>query len=135
MLPALAIVLALVLGLACVYHLRRHLKSKGSHNTKTKKFSPNLNSATNGDEKNLECAFYSMGTPVNLEFETKSLPMPKDRFEICLNQLEIKNVLGSGASGIVRLGCYRISENHAIDVAVKALKGKFRNNSFAVQPT
>ena len=132
--PALAI-LALVLGLTYAYHLRRHSKSKGSHNNKTYKFCQNLNSATSDSKKNLECTFYSIGTPANLEFEKKSLLVPKDRFEIRPDQLKIKDILGSGASGIVRFGFYQISENRAIDVAVKTLKGTFRDNSFAVQPS
>ena len=71
----------------------------------------------------------------NLEFEKGSLPMAKDIFEIGLGQFKIGDVLGSGAYGIVRHGCYHISENHVIDVAVKTLKGTFRDNFFAVQPS
>ena len=74
-----------------------------------------------------------MRMPANLEFEKKSLPMSEDKFEIRPGQLKVKSVLGSGASGIVRLGCYQVSKNHAIDVAVKTLKGTFRDEFFSVQ--
>ena len=115
------------IGRACVKHLRR--RDKSSETNKIYKFCHNRNSATKGSKKNLEATFHSMRTLANLEFEQKSLSMSKDRFEIIPGQLKIKRVLGSGASGIVRLGCYQVSENHAIDVAVKTLRGTSRNNS------
>ena len=127
-------ILALVLGLVCAYHLRRHFKRKGTYNNETYKSCHNSSSATNGSEQNLECTYYSTRTLANLGSEKETSPMPMDRLEIRPDKLKIKGVLGSGAYGIVRLGRYQILEDHAIDVAVKTLKGTFRDNSFAVQP-
>ena len=124
-LVALAI-LFLVLGLAFTFHPRRHSKSKGIHNNETHEFRYNISTATNGSEQNLECT--------DLESQKESLPMPIDRFEIRPDQLKINGVLGKGAYDIVRLGRYRISENQGIDVAVKRVKGTFRDNSSAVKP-
>ena len=108
---------------------------KGSKNNKIYKVCHNLNSTTTGSQGNLGRIFYSIETPVNLELEKNSLPIPKDTFEIHPGQLKIEHVLGSGTFGIVRLGCYQISDNHAIDVAVKTLKGTFQNIFIAVQPS
>ncbi|XP_012285404.1 tyrosine-protein kinase receptor torso isoform X1 [Orussus abietinus] len=46
----------------------------------------------------------------------------KDKFEIHPDQLKIKDILGRGASGIVRLGSFRNEHGRIMDVAVKALK-------------
>ena len=119
------IILALVLGLAYMYYRRRHSKIRGSRNNKIYKFCHNPKPATNGSKNNLTCTFYTTETPANFESEEKSLPMEKDRFEIRPDQLKIKNILGSGASGIVKLGSYQMSENLAIDVAIKTLRGTF----------
>ena len=132
--PALA-TLTLVLGLVYAYYFGMHSKTKESRNNKFYKFPHNLSSAVNGNKRNLERTFDSMGMPAILESEKKSLPMPKDRFEIRPDQLKIKDILRSGASGIIRHGCYKISKNLAIDVAVKTIKGMFGDNSYAVQPS
>ena len=120
---ALAI-LAHVLGLVCVYRLRKRYNSKGIHNNITHEFRYNISTATNGSEQNLECT--------DLESQKESSPRPIDRFEIRPDQLEINGVLGREAYGIVRLG--RISEDQGIDVAVKTVKSTFRDNSFSVEP-
>ena len=120
---ALAI-LAHVLGLVCVYRLRRRYNSKGIPNNETHEFRYNISTATNGSEQNLECT--------DLESQKESSPRPIDRFEIRPDQLEINGVLGREAYGIVRLD--RISEDQGIDVVVKTVKSTFRDNSFAVEP-
>ena len=122
---ALAILL-LVLGFAYAFYLRIHSKSKGIHKNKIHEFRCNISTAANGSEQNLECTYS--------ESQKESIPTPIDRFEIRPDKLKIKDVLGRGAYGIVRLGSYRISENHAIDVAVKTITGTFQDNSFAVEP-
>ena len=119
------IILAPVIGLAYMYYRRRHSKIIGRRNNEIDKFCHNPKPATNGSKNNLICTFYPTKTPANFEFEQKCLPMEKDRFEIRPDQLTIKDILGSGASGIVRLGSYQSSENLAIDVAIKTLRGTF----------
>ena len=104
--PLALTILALVLGLTCAYRLRRHYKSKGIHNNKTHKFCHNPNFATNGNEQNLECTYYSTETPANLGSKKESSPMLMHRLEIRPNQLEIEGVLGSGAYGIIKLRHY-----------------------------
>ncbi|XP_066599165.1 tyrosine-protein kinase receptor torso-like isoform X2 [Prorops nasuta] len=47
--------------------------------------------------------------------------IPSDKFELNPNQLEMKNILGSGAYGIVRLGLLKIKCGKTIQVAVKTL--------------
>ena len=118
-------ILFLVLGLAYAFYLQRHSKGKGIHKNKTQEFRYNISPATNGSEQNLECTY--------LESQKESIPTPIDRFEIRPDKLKIKGVLGRGAYGIVRLGRYRISEDQGINVAVKTIKGTFRDNSFAVE--
>ena len=117
-------ILALVFGLAYAYYPRRQSAIEGGLENINEEFGHNLDPAINGSNKNLELA--------NLEFEKKTLPVPKDKFEIHPGQLKIKDILGSGVCGIVRLSCYQISKNRAINVAVKTLKGTFRDISFAV---
>lgn len=54
-----------------------------------------------------------------------------DNFEILPVQLRIKDELGSGISGIVRLGLLKVDQHESIHVAVKMLKGNcFKQNSF-----
>ena len=120
------VILFLILGLACALYRPRNSKSKGIRKNKTHELRYNISTATNSSERNLEST--------DLESQKESLPMPIDRFEIRPNQLKINGVLGKGAYGIVSLGRYRISEDQGIDVAVKTVKGTFRDNSSAVKP-
>lgn len=70
--------------------------------------------------------FYVLEKNLKLEFEKQDHPLRSmiDKFELRPSQLTIKQVLGSGASGIVRLGSLRDSNKKTIDVAIKMLKGK-----------
>ncbi|KAL2718404.1 tyrosine-protein kinase receptor torso-like isoform X2 [Vespula squamosa] len=47
---------------------------------------------------------------------------PLDKFEISPKKLELSDILGSGAYGIVRFGTYRDDSGAVINVAVKGLK-------------
>lgn len=49
--------------------------------------------------------------------------LPRDKFEISPQQLELKDVLGSGAYGIVRLATLQDEFGAVTDVAVKMMKG------------
>lgn len=49
--------------------------------------------------------------------------LTNDNFEIRPVQLQIKDILGSGISGVVRLGLLKIDQHRSIKVAVKMLKG------------
>ncbi|XP_011314507.1 tyrosine-protein kinase receptor torso isoform X2 [Fopius arisanus] len=63
--------------------------------------------------------------PKLLEVENKIEDDPlitKDHFELGAMQLKIKDILGSGFSGVVRLGSLKINDNETIDVAVKMLR-------------
>lgn len=48
----------------------------------------------------------------------------KDHFEIRPVQLRIGKIIGSGVSGVVRIGSLEASPNDWIDVAVKMLQGR-----------
>ncbi|XP_014300459.1 tyrosine-protein kinase receptor torso [Microplitis demolitor] len=48
--------------------------------------------------------------------------LTNDNFEIRPVQLQIKDILGSGISGVVRLGLLKIDQHRSIKVAVKMLK-------------
>ena len=61
-----------------------------------------------------------MESPSKSEDNTK----PKDNFEIKPEHLQLKQILGSGACGVVRLASLRVQRGHIIDVAVKMLKGR-----------
>ncbi|XP_015113567.1 tyrosine-protein kinase receptor torso isoform X2 [Diachasma alloeum] len=63
--------------------------------------------------------------PKLLEVENKIEDDPliaKDHLELGAMQLKIKDILGSGFSGVVRLGALKIDENKTINVAVKMLR-------------
>lgn len=53
--------------------------------------------------------------------------LSRDKFEISPQQLKLKDVLGSGAYGIVRLATLQDEFGTVTDVAVKMMKGIVMN--------
>lgn len=60
-------------------------------------------------------------------FEKSDNLLPCDKFEINPRQLKFKDVLGSGAYGIVRLASLQDEFGAFTDVAVKMMKGIYYN--------
>lgn len=50
----------------------------------------------------------------------------RDKFEIPMDRLIIKKVLGSGISGVVKLATLHDDQRRSINVAVKMLRGKYQ---------
>lgn len=64
--------------------------------------------------------------PQNYDFDIKksiSLTSIDDKFDLSPKLLTIKEILGSGAYGVVRMGSLQDTFNNIMDVAVKMLKG------------
>ncbi|XP_063990673.1 tyrosine-protein kinase receptor torso isoform X2 [Diachasmimorpha longicaudata] len=66
---------------------------------------------------------YEKPKVLEVEYKTEDDPLiAKDHLELGAMPLQIKCILGSGFSGVVRLGTLKIDESKTIDVAVKMLR-------------
>ncbi|KAK0181527.1 hypothetical protein PV327_003804 [Microctonus hyperodae] len=79
----------------------------------------------NFKDKVNHCTSYEKSLKSTSDSSKKSeteLLIQKDDYEISPIDLNIKHVLGSGITGVVRLGLLRVNDNKSINVAVKMLK-------------
>nr|XP_050855251.1 tyrosine-protein kinase receptor torso-like isoform X2 [Vespula vulgaris] len=52
----------------------------------------------------------------------ENVPLPLDKFELCPKKLQLRDILGSGAYGVVRFGTFQDDFGGVTNVAVKGLK-------------
>ncbi|XP_014489174.1 PREDICTED: tyrosine-protein kinase receptor torso [Dinoponera quadriceps] len=104
-LPTLLII-AVVFGIICMQ--RRNRKSK----------------QTNMEYMHFEDSTDSLKKPLKRDYaiETGDALLSHDKFEISPQQLKLKDVLGSGAYGVVRLATLQDEFGSVTDVAVKMMK-------------
>ncbi|XP_034943985.1 tyrosine-protein kinase receptor torso-like [Chelonus insularis] len=107
------------------FYCKHNKKHKNDIHNKVRKNKTQLKYRNNiKDSINLNPVYEKLlKSTLNLEnkMENESF-IAKDVFEIKPMQLMIKDVLGSGISGVVRLGLLQVDQNKSIEVAVKMLK-------------
>ncbi|XP_043278573.1 tyrosine-protein kinase receptor torso-like isoform X2 [Venturia canescens] len=127
--PSIAIIAILLGGIVWFGRSRRKdcIESKRNRDDKRYKYCQSLKEQDIfGKKNNGSSTFYVLEKNLKVEFEKKDHAVGTmiDKFELRPSQLTIKQILGSGASGIVRLGSLLDSKKNMIDVAVKMLKDK-----------